>query len=72
MKQGGIRGFGPAHSRIAFHSILATDCAIDGYADGTRALVKVDLSRPASKAKRINITLPERVLALRGYVGEPG
>jgi len=34
------------------------------YADGTWALVTVDLSRLASKAKRINITLPERVLAL--------
>jgi len=34
------------------------------YADGTWALVSVDLSRLASKAKRINITLPERVLAL--------
>jgi predicted RNase H-like HicB family nuclease len=34
------------------------------YAKGTRALVSVDLSKLASKAKRINITLPERVLAL--------
>lgn len=34
------------------------------YADGTWALVTPDLSRLASKAKRINITLPERVLAL--------
>jgi predicted RNase H-like HicB family nuclease len=34
------------------------------YADGTWALVTVDLSKLASKAKRINITLPERVLAL--------
>ena len=34
------------------------------YANGTWALVKVDLSKLASKAKRINITLPERVLAL--------
>jgi predicted RNase H-like HicB family nuclease len=31
---------------------------------GTWALVSVDLSRLASKARRINITLPERVLAL--------
>ena len=31
---------------------------------GTWALVSVDLSRLASRAKRINITLPERVLAL--------
>ena len=31
---------------------------------GTWALVNVDLSKLASKAKRINITLPERVLAL--------
>jgi predicted RNase H-like HicB family nuclease len=34
------------------------------YADGTWALVSVDLSKLASKAKRINITLPERVLKL--------
>jgi len=34
------------------------------YAGGTWALVSVDLSRLVSKAKRINITLPERVLAL--------
>jgi len=33
-------------------------------AGGTWALVSVDLSKLASKAKRINITLPERVLAL--------
>jgi len=31
---------------------------------GTWALVNVDLSKLASKVKRINITLPERVLAL--------
>ena len=34
------------------------------FANGTWALVTVDLSKLASKAKRINITLPERVLAL--------
>ena len=34
------------------------------FSGGTWALVNVDLSRLASKAKRINITLPERVLAL--------
>jgi predicted RNase H-like HicB family nuclease len=34
------------------------------YAGGIWALVNVDLSKLASKAKRINITLPERVLAL--------
>lgn len=34
------------------------------FAGGTWALVTVDLSKLASKAKRINITLPERVLAL--------
>jgi predicted RNase H-like HicB family nuclease len=34
------------------------------FARGTWALVNVDLSRLDSKAKRINITLPERVLAL--------
>jgi predicted RNase H-like HicB family nuclease len=34
------------------------------FAGGTWALVNVDLSKLASKARRINITLPERVLAL--------
>ncbi len=34
------------------------------FADGVWALVMVDLSRLESKAKRINVTLPERVLAL--------
>ena len=34
------------------------------FAGGTWALVSVDLSKLASKAKRINITLPERVLTL--------
>jgi len=36
----------------------------NAFAGGTWALVSVDLSKLASKAKRINITLPERVLAL--------
>ena len=35
-----------------------------GFSGGMWALVNVDLSKLASKAKRINITLPERVLAL--------
>ena len=34
------------------------------YAGGTWALVGIDLSRLASKTKRINITMPERVLSL--------
>ena len=34
------------------------------FAGGTWALVNIDLSKLASKAKRINITLPERVLTL--------
>ena len=34
------------------------------FTGATWALVSVDLSKLASKAKRINITLPERVLAL--------
>ena len=34
------------------------------FAGGTWALVSVDLSRLASKTKRINITMPERVLTL--------
>ncbi len=34
------------------------------YDDGTWALVDIDLSRLDSKARRINISMPERVLAL--------
>lgn len=34
------------------------------FAGGTWALVSVDLSKLRSKTKRINITVPERVLAL--------
>ena len=34
------------------------------FAEGVWALVTVDLSRLSGKSKRVNITLPERVLAL--------
>ena len=34
------------------------------YADGLWALVTVDLSKLSGKAKRINITLPERLVAI--------
>jgi predicted RNase H-like HicB family nuclease len=34
------------------------------YADGVWALVKVDLSRISGRSKRVNITLPERLLAV--------
>lgn len=34
------------------------------YADGVWALVTVDISKLSGKTKRVNITLPERVLAL--------
>jgi predicted RNase H-like HicB family nuclease len=34
------------------------------YADGVWALVTVDLSRISGKSKRVNITLPERLLAV--------
>ena len=34
------------------------------YEDGVWALVDVDISKLSSKAKRINITVPERVLAI--------
>lgn len=33
------------------------------YADGTWAIVSVDLTRLSGKAKRVNITLPERILS---------
>ena len=34
------------------------------YEDGVWALVDVDISKLSSKAKRVNITVPERVLAI--------
>lgn len=34
------------------------------YADGVWAIVTVDLSKLSGKAKRINITLPERLIAV--------
>ncbi len=34
------------------------------YADGTWALVDVDLSKLSGKTRRVNITLPERVLTM--------
>jgi hypothetical protein len=34
------------------------------YADGVWALVTVDLSRISGKSKRVNITLPERLLTV--------
>ena len=38
--------------------------ANDEYGGGVWAIVDVDISKLSSKAKRINITLPERVLAI--------
>ena len=43
---------------------LETHQASDDYKSGIWALVNVDLSKLSSKTKRINITLPERVLAI--------
>lgn len=34
------------------------------YADGVWALVNVDLAKISGKARRVNVTLPERVLAI--------
>ena len=34
------------------------------YADGTWALVDIDLSKLSGKTRRVNITLPERVLTM--------
>ncbi|MGH8522090.1 MAG: type II toxin-antitoxin system HicB family antitoxin [Gammaproteobacteria bacterium] len=34
------------------------------YADGVWAVVEIDLAKLSSKAKRINITLPERLLTI--------
>ena len=43
------------------------------YADGVWALVTVDLSKLSGKSKRINITLPERLVAqMDRYAAEHG
>ena len=43
---------------------LETHQASDDYKSGIWALVSVDLSKLSSKTKRINITVPARVLAI--------
>lgn len=43
---------------------LETHQANDDYKSGIWALVNVDLSKLLSKTKRINITVPARVLAI--------
>jgi predicted RNase H-like HicB family nuclease len=43
------------------------------YAGGTWALVSVDVARLSGKTKRVNITLPERLLAqMDGYAAQHG
>jgi len=43
------------------------------YADGVWALVSIDLAKLSGKTKRVNITLPERVLSLVDhYASENG
>ncbi len=43
------------------------------YADGFWALVSVDISKLSGKSKRVNITLPERVLSLMdNYAAQRG
>ena len=39
------------------------------YANGVWALITVDLSHISGKSKRVNITLPERLLTITGRVG---
>ena len=48
----------PARAAIEAHQ------ANEDYRDGVWAIVAVDISRLSSKTRRINITLPERVLAI--------
>ncbi len=43
---------------------LETHQANEDYKDGVWVLVPVDVSKLSSKTKRVNITLPERVLAI--------
>ena len=49
---------------IPEQSSLEARCANKGYRGGTWALVSIDISKLSSKAKRVNITLPARVLAI--------
>lgn len=48
----------PARASIEAHQ------ANEDYRDGVWAIVAVDISKLSSKTRRINITLPERVLAI--------
>ena len=48
----------PARASLEAHQ------ANEDYRDGMWAIVAVDISRLSSKSRRINITLPERVLAI--------
>lgn len=48
----------PARASLEEHQ------ANDEYRDGVWAIVHVDISKLSSKTRRINITLPERVLAI--------
>jgi hypothetical protein len=48
-------------------------CGNPDYADGTWALVFVDVARLSGKTRRVNITLPERLLAqMDGYAAQHG
>ena len=67
-----------AHEAIACHlegllmdgetipeqSPLEAHCAGKEHRGGTWALVSIDISKLSSKAKRVNITIPARVLAI--------
>ena len=48
----------PARASLEAHQ------ANDDYRDGLWAIVAVDISKLSSKTRQINITLPERVLAI--------
>lgn len=48
----------PARASLEAHQ------ANEDYLDGVWAIVAVDISKLSSKTRRINITLPERVLAI--------
>lgn len=57
----------PPPKSIEYHQINPD------YQDGVWALVAVDISRLSGKTKRVNITLPERILALMDkYAAEHG
>lgn len=57
-----LEGMMEDNEQIPVPQPISTHQTNPEYANGTWAIVEVDISKLTSKAKRINITLPERLL----------